>query len=763
MPLAPTATYQIAGIGQQSGLIAISAFQLLPRLSLPSTAGGSVSNLKIHGNAYGAGEQVSLYWNYTTPGTGTLLTSATADGTGAFSTSVAVPGGTIYGSTPVVGIGQTSNSIASAHYILYAPTLALAPVSGSAGTPLTLSAYGFNGFEKVKVYWNNGASPVLTLTASTYGYVALTTYTVPVGTPPGSYVVKAVGALSHLTITNIYQVVAPASALNITSGPVGVTVKVSGQGYALGENVNILWNYTGPGTGASVASVNAGLSGTISATFVVPVASLGTYEVAVVGASSGSVTQNTFTAINGLASSPATTPPGTSVTISGSGFQVGEPINLYWNSSSGAMLGSVSADANGNISAAASTPTAASSGANSVIAVGQTSGITFTTAVTIDTTWTHLGFDLANHRQNSYENTLNTTNVSHLQLKWKANLTPQANALFQGFPSPVYANGLVYIASDYGVMRAYNAITGAQVWQYDMGMGFANLSSPLVDPVANLVYFGTVGADYAGIPAPFYALNATTGQIVWSVILTGGSYAFPNLAFNTLYVGTSGNENSPSNLYNIDEVTGHIQWQYHFAGGVWGSAGIDTSANMVFTGVANPTPAVAALNATTGALIWFEPIPAFNNDDDVGSSITIDNGIVYANCKQGSVFALNENTGAVVWSMPIGMQNNADVSSLVVANGTLYAASLSGHFYAMNATSGAVLWNFFLSNGLFSSPALANGVLYIAGRSFYAIDPTNGHVLWSYKLGVVAYSSPVVVNGWLYSASNDGNLYAFSL
>jgi outer membrane protein assembly factor BamB len=763
MPLASTGSYPIVGIGQQSGLVAMSTFQLLPRLLLPTTAGGSVSNLKVHGNSYGAGEQVSIYWNYTGPGTGKLLTNVAADSTGSFSTAISVPVSAIYGSNPVAGIGQTSNTMASAYYILYAPTLALAPLSGSAGTQLTISAYGFNAFEKVKIYWNNGSSPVLALPASTYGYVALTTFTVPMGTPPGSYPMTAIGSLSHLTITNTFNVVAPGSTLSVTSGPVGVAVNLAGQGYAPGENVNVLWNYTGPGTGTNVASVFVGLSGTISAAFTVPVVSTGSYTVAAVGKSSSSVIQNSFNVSNGLASSPKTTPPGTNVTVSGTGFQANEPVNLYWKSLTSPVLGAATADANGNISAVVQTPTTASSGTNSLIAVGQTSGTSYTIPVTIDTDWTHLGFNMVNHRQNYYENALNTANVGQLKLKWKANLTPQANSLFQGFPSPVYANNFVYIASDYGVLQAYNATTGTLVWQYNMGMGFANLSSPLVDPVTNLVYFGTVGEDYAGIPAPFYALNATTGQVVWSVILTGGSYAFPNLAFNTLYLGTSGNENAPSNLYAIDEMTGHIQWQYHTAGGVWGSVGIDVNTNMVFTGIGNPTPAVAALNATTGAQIWFEPIPAYSGDDDVGSAITVDNGIVYANCKQGSVFALNESSGAVIWSTPIGMHSNADVSSQVVANGTLYAASLSGFLYAMNETTGVVLWKKFLSGGLFSSPALANGVLYIAGKSFFAIDPTSGHVLWSYNLGVIAYSSPVVVNGWFYCASNDGNLYAFSL
>jgi len=484
--------------------------------------------------------------------------------------------------------------------------------------------------------------------------------------------------------------------------------------------------------------------------------------VAAIGLSSGIITQNLFSVGNGLAASPASASPATNVTVSGSGFQANESVNLYWNNSSGTALATTTADGSGNISVVVQIPQSAS-GSNNLIAIGQTSAKTFTAPVTINTNWTHLGFDLANHRQNYYEFTLSTANVSQLKLKWKANLIPQANSAFLGFPSPVYANDIVYMTTDYGVLNAYNATTGAFLWKYDMGINFANLSSPLVDPDANLVFFGTVGEDFAGIPAPFYALNATTGQLVWSDILTGGSYAFPNLAFKTLYFGTSGNENSPSNLYAIDELTGHIQWQYHTPGGVWGSVAIDTNNNTVFTDEGNPNPSVVALNATTGAQIWLEPIPIYSADDDVGSAVTVDNGFVYVDSKDGSVFKLNESSGAVAWSSPIGNHSNADVSSQVVANGKVYVASLSGFFYALDAATGAVLWKIFLSGGMFSSPVLANGVIYIAGKNFYALNAATGKVLWRYNLGVISYSSPLVVNGWMYCASYNGNLYAFSL
>jgi hypothetical protein len=66
---------------------------------------------------------------------------------------------------------------------------------------------------------------------------------------------------------------------------------------------------------------------------------------------------------------------------------------------------------------------------------------------------------------------------------------------------------------------------------------------------------------------------------------------------------------------------------------------------------------------------------------------------------------------------------------------------------------------------VFSSPAVANGVVYIgAGRSnLYALNAANGTELWNFTAGDVINSSPAVANGAVYVTSLDGNVYAFHL
>jgi hypothetical protein len=382
-PLAPTGIYTIAAVGQTSGFVATAPFQLLPELTLSPLAGGPGSKLFIFGNAFGANEAVNIYWNYAGPGTGILLTTVTGDSTGSFKTTASVPGGTTPGLIPIAGVGQTSSAVGSYNFLLYPPTLALAPLSGSANTTLTLSAYGFKGSEKVNVFWNNGTTPVLTVSTTTFGYIGPTAFQVPAGTIPGNYVVKAVGQQSHTVTTNTFTVVPPGSSLSLTSGPVGAVTNISGQGYSPNELVNILWNYTGPGTGTIVTSVHAGTSGSISGSFNVPANANGVYTVAVVGTSSNSVTQNTFTLGNGLAVSPTTISPGNSVTVTGTGFQSNESVAFYLDSTAGSLLGTASADASGNVSSTITIPAATPPGNHNVIGVGQISSTSFTTQVNL--------------------------------------------------------------------------------------------------------------------------------------------------------------------------------------------------------------------------------------------------------------------------------------------------------------------------------------------------------------------------------------------
>jgi outer membrane protein assembly factor BamB len=121
----------------------------------------------------------------------------------------------------------------------------------------------------------------------------------------------------------------------------------------------------------------------------------------------------------------------------------------------------------------------------------------------------------------------------------------------------------------------------------------------------------------------------------------------------------------------------------------------------------------------------------------------------------------NVGSLSLKWSYTTG---GGVYSSPAVANGVVYVGSEDNNVYALNAKTGALLWNYTTGNSIDSSPAVANGVVYVGGgNDVYALNASSGALLWSYATNGAVESSPAVVNGVVYVGSDDGNLYAFGL
>jgi outer membrane protein assembly factor BamB len=127
----------------------------------------------------------------------------------------------------------------------------------------------------------------------------------------------------------------------------------------------------------------------------------------------------------------------------------------------------------------------------------------------------------------------------------------------------------------------------------------------------------------------------------------------------------------------------------------------------------------------------------------------------------------NAGTLELKWSFNIGSGSSLGTSSSpAVANGVIYVGSDDGNVYALNATTHAKLWSFTTGGQVVSSPAVANGVVYIGSvdGNLYALNASTGAKLWSFATGNEVLCSPAVVNGVVYIGpdSGDGKLYALN-
>jgi outer membrane protein assembly factor BamB len=75
-----------------------------------------------------------------------------------------------------------------------------------------------------------------------------------------------------------------------------------------------------------------------------------------------------------------------------------------------------------------------------------------------------------------------------------------------------------------------------------------------------------------------------------------------------------------------------------------------------------------------------------------------------------------------------------------------------------------VRWAFRTGGRVFSSPTVADGVVYVGSDDhfLYALDATTGGEKWKFKTGGNVRSTPAVWHGRVYFLSLDGNLYAVS-
>jgi outer membrane protein assembly factor BamB len=79
---------------------------------------------------------------------------------------------------------------------------------------------------------------------------------------------------------------------------------------------------------------------------------------------------------------------------------------------------------------------------------------------------------------------------------------------------------------------------------------------------------------------------------------------------------------------------------------------------------------------------------------------------------------------------------NAQVlSSPAIADGTLFIGSSDHFLYALDATTGALKWKFETGGRITSSPAVSGSVVYFGSfdSSFYALDAATGKLRWKFK------------------------------
>jgi outer membrane protein assembly factor BamB len=230
---------------------------------------------------------------------------------------------------------------------------------------------------------------------------------------------------------------------------------------------------------------------------------------------------------------------------------------------------------------------------------------------------------------------------------------------------------------------------------------------------------------------------------------------WPQFGFNEQHTGFNPYENvlNPSTVDNL-----MLRWVYP---SLYPFSTSPVVANgTVYAGINNGEAKIVALDANTGALVWqYQTLGEFS----VGEQLAAVNGIVYfPQCDLQYVCALNASTGGLMWEFYIG--GYGVYSAPAVANGVVYVGVGSGMVYALDAGTGALLWKSKAGVSVATSPAVADGMVYVGSDVLYAFDAGTGALIWTYTNGDKYVGTPAVADGRVYVASccayNTSNFYA---
>ena len=356
-----TFTATDSALNTASGVFVVTFLALNPASGPVGTAIG------VTGGGYPASVGFTIGWGEnvvcsgTTSSTGSFTQSSCG---GAPFTAPEVPAGTY-----VLKANVSSTTVATANFTV-TPALKL-PAKSQVNATIAISGTGFGDDAAVSLSWAGGvACPGLL--ANVLGAFSCS-YKIP-AIYWGSYVVTASDNMSH-TATAVLSI-APLLTIGPTSGPVGTTINVTGAGFAPNSALSVVW------TDGLVCSRTTNAAGSFGCTYVIPPIpepskSVIGYTFTAADASSHNATA-TFRVAAHLTESPSFGPPGTVVTLVGSGYPANTIVKANW-SGLGAPVCSAKSSSTGGVSCSFAVPAVPANAYTIQMSAGQTTPqLTFT-------------------------------------------------------------------------------------------------------------------------------------------------------------------------------------------------------------------------------------------------------------------------------------------------------------------------------------------------------------------------------------------------
>ncbi len=280
----------------------------------------------------------------------------------------------------------------------------------------------------------------------------------------------------------------------------------------------------------------------------------------------------------------------------------------------------------------------------------------------------------------------------------------------------------------------------------------------------------------------------TTSNIAWQVAMPGEGWSSPVLAEGKIYLTTAVTDATSTSLRALclDAKEGRLHWNVEVLKPEPGA----TQAMHKKNSLASPTPIVrdgrvyvhfghmgtAALDLT-GKILWQQTTLKYPPMHGNGGSPALAGNTLVFSCDGASdpfVAALEATTGRLLWKTPRNTpaKNQFSFSTplvITVAGAPQAIIPGSGLVGGYDLSDGRELWRARYGEGysVITQPVFAHGLLFVTSsynRSvLYAIKPagakgdvTDTHLAWSHAKGIPNTASPLVVGDELYCVSDSG-------
>jgi len=315
------------------------------------------------------------------------------------------------------------------------------------------------------------------------------------------------------------------------------------------------------------------------------------------------------------------------------------------------------------------------------------------------------------------------------------------------FPTPVIVNGIVYYPSNYGndSLYALDAATGELIWKYRVGM-----TDDAVTVHEGIVYSASDS---------LYSLDAYSGSLLWATDQANWQGSSPIVYSGKVYAGTLLGIRSRFSCF--DSQTGSVLWVDTLYGHTASCCAL--SDGVLYVPSYGWSGSLYALDAENGAIIW-------ENDDSYygywDSSPVVVDGVIYICGFDGIARGIDSSTGTTLWAEEITPGANYIAATPAYAYGDLFFADQLSSFHCLDALTGIPVWS--VPGVQHGSSGIADGMVFYgegAERAYgrvVALSCESGDEIWSYQTGgTEIYSSPAITDGVVYIAGMDWNLYAF--